>query len=99
MLVIKKTTCPYIASRNNESTDYSVVFEGTKNECEQYLLDIVNENFDCQYFESIRKALTFFRKKNTHDGIWKLKRINLSYDSREWHICTKKEFKEIQEIQ
>lgn len=99
MVVTKVTTCPYIASHNyGESTSEKIVFEGTKKECENFLLGEFNDKFQNEiYAESISQALKWSDKRGCYDGIFRNpyhgKNLYMNYDSRVWEIKFKKEVK------
>lgn len=103
MIVTMVTTDPYIASRHpDESTTPHQVFEGTKKECEQYLLDVYNNKMDAPYASRVCDAVRFSNKSNNIDGMsrycLKGKHLCFSYDSRYWEITTKKQLaKDLQE--
>lgn len=98
MVVTKLTTDPYIASRNySESTTGKIVFEGTKKECEEFLLDEFNKHFDT-YAESVSEALRWTDKRGCYDGLYRLpykgKNLYMNWDSRHWEIKHKKDVEE-----
>lgn len=93
MIVTKQTTNPYIASRNyGESVEPQVVFEGNKKECEEYLLEVFNENEGTNY-DSVGSAIRFSNHRGTYDGIFRTekKRLYMNFDSRYWEIINKNE--------
>lgn len=96
MVVTKVTTCPYIASRNyGESTSEQIIFEGTKKECEYFLLDEFNDKFQNEiYAETVGKAVRWSNHKGCYDGLFRIKkggRLYMNWDSRVWEIKFKKE--------
>lgn len=103
MVVITRTTCPYIASRNGEKTYWTIVFEGTKKQCECYILDVYNQKVNAPYATSVAQAIRFTKKQRTIDGLsrWFLqgpnrnrKFLQLDYDSRIWRTATKKYYEQ-----
>ena len=95
MVVFFTSTDPYIASRNLEKN--GIVFEGTKKECENYLLKLYNDKMNAPYATRVCDAVRFCNKLNQIDGLsrssLKGHRLSFSYDSRFWEIMTKKEVK------
>ena len=95
MIVKFSSIDPYIASRYGENT--CIVFEGTKKQCENYLLDLFNEKDDF-YAQNIGEAIKKSNKRGNWDGLFrstcKGHRAYFRYDSRQWEIMTKKEYKE-----
>lgn len=93
MVVFFTSTDPYIASRNREKN--GVVFEGSKKECENYLLKLYNDKMNAPYATRVCDAVRFCNKLNQIDGLsrssLKGHRLSFSYDSRFWEIMTKKE--------
>ena len=95
MIVTEVTTCPYIASRHpNESTSPHIIFEGTKKQCEAYILDIYNLKMDAPYAGTVAEALRFCRKRESIDGLsrssFKGHHLRFDYDSRIYEVTTKK---------
>lgn len=92
MVVFFTSTDPYIASRCGEKK--GIEFEGTKKECERYLLDLYNDRMNV-HASRICDAVRFCNKMNKVDGLsrsaLKGHRLSFSYDSRVWEIMTKKE--------
>lgn len=95
MVVTIVTTDPYIASKNyGESTSEAIVYEGTKKECEGFLLEEFNRLFET-YAESVRKALLWTTKRGCYDGLYREpyhgKNLYMNFDSRHWEIKHKKD--------
>lgn len=93
MVVFFTSTDPYIAGRHGEKN--GVVFEGSKKECEKYLLELYNDKMDAPYATKVCDAVRFCNKLIQIDGLsrsaLKGHRLSFSYDSRVWEIMTKKE--------
>jgi hypothetical protein len=93
MVVFFTSTDPYIASRHGEKN--GIEFEGTKKQCERYLLDLYNDMMDAPFASRICDAVRLCNKLNKIDGLsrsaLKGHRLSFSYDSRVWEIMTKKE--------
>lgn len=94
MVVTFRFTNPYIASRNGGSISETVVFEGTKRECENYLF---NEFCDCfqndVFVSTLAGALRWSRKSGRFDGLYRSLsgRLYMDWDSRVWEVKFKKE--------
>lgn len=97
MVVTKKTIDPYIASRNyGESTSEQIVFEGTKKECEKFLLDEFNDRFQNEIqCDSVGQAIRWSNKRGCLDGLYRNnyhgKNLFMHWDSRYWEIKHKNE--------
>lgn len=90
MVVVFQCTDPYIASRNREET--CICFEGTKKECEQYLLREF-EDQESRVFSRTCDAVRYSNRRGNFDGLYRDNHggLYLRYDSRALEIMTKGE--------
>jgi hypothetical protein len=90
MVVVFQCVDPYIASRHGEET--CVAFEGSKKECEMYLL---NEFIDheSRVFSRVCDAVRYSNRRGNFDGLYRdgSGSLYLRYDSRVWEIMQKRE--------
>lgn len=95
MVVTFRYIDPFIASRHGRDINESIVFEGSKKECENYLLNEFNDCFSSETFQdSVKNAVRWSNKRNCFDGLFrtlKQKRLYMNWDSRQWEIKFKKE--------
>ena len=84
---------PVVTEKKN-----GIDFEGTKKECENFLLDLFNEKNEL-FAQSVGEAIRMSNRRGNYDGLFRSSckghRAYFRYDSRSWEIMTKKEFNEI----
>lgn len=93
MVVTFKCSDPYIATRNSEPTQATIIFEGSKKECEKIMLDIFNKNFEF-YASNVYQAIKWSNTLNNYDGLFRShchgNNLYMHHDSRYWEVSYKK---------
>lgn len=64
MVVVFKCNDPYIASRHGEET--CITFEGSKKECEKYLLDVFIDQ-ESRIFSRVCDAVRYSNRRDNFD--------------------------------